>query len=162
MAKRSAGILLFRHVDDGVEVFLVHPGGPFWRGKDTAAWSIPKGEIDEGEAPLSAAQREFAEETGLTLPAGNPLALDPVKQPSGKIVHAWAFEGDADPSAVVSNTFSLEWPPRSGHSEQFPEIDRAQWFPLGEARTKLHKGQVPLVDQLEALLEITVRKRRST
>jgi predicted NUDIX family NTP pyrophosphohydrolase len=154
VAKQSAGILLFRRTAGGVEVFLVHPGGPFWNGKDAAAWSIPKGEPGEDEALLSAAQREFAEETGLSLPKGEPLALDPVKQPSGKIVHAWALEGDADPSAVTSNSFTLEWPPRSGRREAFPEIDRAQWYSLSEARAKLHKGQVPLLDQLEAMLNV--------
>jgi predicted NUDIX family NTP pyrophosphohydrolase len=150
MPKQSAGLLLYRR-GDGIEVFLVHPGGPFWAGKDAHAWSVPKGEFVGGEDALSAARREFAEETGLSID-GTFLALAPVKQPGGKIVHAWAVEGDCDPAAVKSNSFSLEWPPRSGRMQEFPEVDRAAWFPLAVAREKIHKGQVALLDALEAML----------
>jgi predicted NUDIX family NTP pyrophosphohydrolase len=150
MPKQSAGLLLYRRGDE-LEVFLVHPGGPFWAGKDAHAWSIPKGEFGVGEDPLSAARREFAEETGLPID-GTFVALTPVKQPGGKVVHAWAVEGDCDPAAVVSNSFTLEWPPRSGRMQAFPEIDRAAWFPVAVAREKIHKGQVALLDALETML----------
>ncbi|MGE0116926.1 MAG: NUDIX domain-containing protein [Dongiaceae bacterium] len=147
MPKQSAGLLLYRR-RDGLQVFLVHPGGPFWAGKDAHAWSIPKGEIAEGEDPLQAARREFAEETGLAVD-GRFLPLTPRRQPGGKIVHAWAVEADCDPAAVRSNSFALEWPPRSGRMQEFPEIDRAAWFPLAVAREKIHKGQAALLDELE-------------
>lgn len=150
MPKRSAGLLLYRR-RDGLEVFLVHPGGPFWAGKDAHAWSIPKGEIADGEDALQAARREFAEETGLAVD-GRFRPLTPRRQPGGKIVHAWALEADCDPAAVRSNSFTLEWPPRSGRQQEFPEIDRAAWFPLAVARGKSHKGQVALLDELEALI----------
>jgi len=149
--KQSAGLLMYRRRDGRVEVFLVHPGGPFWAKKDAAAWSIPKGEFAADEDPLAAAQREFAEETGLT-PSGPFAALAPIKQTGGKTVQAWAVEGDCDPAAVRSNTFTIEWPPRSGRRQEFPEVDRAEWFTLGVARNKIHKGQVALLDQLERLL----------
>jgi predicted NUDIX family NTP pyrophosphohydrolase len=151
MAKQSAGLLLYRRGGGEPEVFLVHPGGPFWAKKDAHAWSIPKGEFGAGEDPLSAARREFAEETGLPID-GAFLALPPVKQPGGKVVQAWAVEGDCDPGMVKSNSFTLEWPPRSGRMQVFPEVDRAAWFPLAVAREKIHKGQVAILDALEAML----------
>lgn len=151
MPRESAGLLLFRRWAGAAEVFLVHPGGPFWAGKDDHAWSIPKGEFMAGEAPLAAARREFAEETSLSVD-GDFIALPPCKQPGGKIVHAFAVEGDCDAAAVKSNSFTLEWPPRSGRHQEFPEVDRAAWFPLAAARVKIHKGQTPLIDALERLL----------
>jgi predicted NUDIX family NTP pyrophosphohydrolase len=151
MAKASAGLLMYRHRGGGVEVFLVHPGGPFWARKDKAAWSIPKGEIDPGEEPLAAARREVEEETGLVV-EGQLRPLAPVRQPGGKVVHAFAIEAEADPAKVRSNTFEMEWPPRSGRTQAFPEIDRAAWFPLDLAREKIHKGQIPLLEELGALL----------
>jgi len=153
MAKRSAGLLLFRESPRGVEVLLVHPGGPFWAKKDEGAWSIPKGEFDDDEDALVAARREFEEETGATAPDGETFALDPVRQPSGKVVHAWAIRGDFDPEHLTSNTFSMEWPPRSGRSADFPEVDRAEWFSWDRALIKMQKGQRPILDQLRALLE---------
>jgi predicted NUDIX family NTP pyrophosphohydrolase len=149
--KESAGLLLFRRGEDGPQIFLVHPGGPFWARKDEHAWSIPKGELDGGEDPLTGARREFAEETGLSVD-GDFSALPPCKQSGGKVVHAFAVEADADPAAVKSNLFELEWPPRSGRRQEFPEIDRASWFPLAAARRKIHKGQLPLLDELERRL----------
>lgn len=148
MTKRSAGLLLFREANGRREVLLVHPGGPFWAKKDAGAWSIPKGELGEKEDPLTAARREFEEETGVR-PVGEALALEPRRQPGGKLVYAWAMRGDLDPAAVKSTTFSMEWPPRSGRRQEFPEIDRAAWFTLEEARTKILKGQVPFLDDLE-------------
>ena len=147
MPKESAGLLVFRRTPGGLEVLLAHPGGPFWAKKDEGAWSIPKGELAAGEDPLAAALREFEEETGVII-AGTPLALQPVRQPSGKIIRAWALEGDLDPATVKSNTFSLEWPPRSGRQQEFPEIDRVAWLPVEEARRKIVPGQVPLLEQL--------------
>jgi predicted NUDIX family NTP pyrophosphohydrolase len=152
-AARSAGILLHRRGIDGIEVLLVHPGGPFWARKDLGAWSIPKGELDEGEDPRACALREFAEETGTRLPDGALEELGSVKLKSGKLVLAFAAAGDLDPAAVRSNTFELEWPPRSGRTQSFPEIDRAEWFGLRAAREKLNPAQAELVDRLEALLE---------
>jgi len=149
--KESAGLLLFRRGEDGPQIFLVHPGGPFWARKDEHAWSIPKGELDSGEDPLSAARREFVEETGLSAD-GDFIALAARKQSGGKVIHAFAIEGDCDPAAVKSNTFELEWPPRSGRRQEFPEVDRAAWFSLATARTKIHKGQAPLIDELERIL----------
>ena len=151
MAKESAGLLLFRRGARGPEVFLVHPGGPFWAKKDEHAWSIAKGEFAADEDPLTAARREFAEEPGLPV-TGTFVALSPCRQPGGKIVHGFAVEGDCDPAAVKSNMFTIEWPPRSGRRQEFPEIDRAAWFPLDGARSKIHKGQVPLLDELERML----------
>src|SRR5215472_2928859 len=133
MAKISAGLLLYRVRHGALEVFLVHPGGPFWVKKDAGAWSIPKGEAAAGEALLTAAQREFREETGLAV-AGDFRALAPVRQPSGKVVHAWAIEADCDAGAIRSNTFEMEWPPRSGRRQVFPEVDRAAWLDLATAR----------------------------
>jgi len=143
---------MYRHGPDGVEVFLVHPGGPFWARKDAGAWSIPKGEyLAESEDALDAARREFEEETG-TLPRGEFAGLGSVKQPGGKVVAAWAFEGDADPAAIRSNTFTLEWPPKSGKQREFPEVDRAGWFPLHAAAEKILKGQLGFLQRLAELL----------
>ncbi|MGH8676821.1 MAG: NUDIX domain-containing protein [Burkholderiales bacterium] len=150
MPKQSAGILLYRR-GPRLEVFLVHPGGPFWAGKDDGAWSIPKGEFDEGEEPLAAARREFAEETGFAV-SGHFTALQPVKQKGGKIVYAFAIEGDCDAQAIRSNTFEMEWPRGSGKSVAFPEADRAQWFESQLAKRKLNPAQANLIDQLQALL----------
>lgn len=150
MPTNAAGLLLFRH-RPGLEVLLVHMGGPFWAKKDEGAWSIPKGEIADGEDPLSAARREFEEETGAR-PPGECLPFDPVRQASGKVVHAWAVEGDFDPAALRSNTFSMEWPPRSGRRQEFPEVDLADWFSIENARRKIVKGQIPLLDQLPDIL----------
>jgi predicted NUDIX family NTP pyrophosphohydrolase len=152
MAKQSAGLLLFRKTSVDVEVLLVHPGGPFWAKKDAGAWSIPKGEFDPGEDPLAAARREFAEETGAS-PSGEAIALAPVRQSGGKVVYAWAMNADFDPAALKSNTFSLEWPPKSGRRQEFPEVDRAAWFPLEEAQKKILKVQTPLIEQLRDVLE---------
>lgn len=150
MARQSAGLLLYRRRGVGIEVFLIHPGGPFWASKDDGAWSIPKGEFTD-EDPLDAARREFHEETGFAA-AGDFEPLEPIKQAGGKIVHAWAVEGDCDAEAIVSNTFTMEWPPRSGQRSTFPEVDRAAWFPLPEGRGKILKSQRPLLDQLETML----------
>ncbi|MBN2132780.1 MAG: NUDIX domain-containing protein [Sedimentisphaerales bacterium] len=147
MARQSAGLLMYRRRRDRVEVFLVHSGGPFWARKDRGAWSIPKGEFTAEEDALAAARREFEEETGLAV-AGTFAPLEPVKQAGGKIVHAWAVAGDCDPAAIQSNTFSMEWPPRSGRQQDFPEVDRADWFPIERARDKILKSQRPLLDQL--------------
>lgn len=151
LIKQSAGILLYRQTSTGLEVFLVHPGGPFWAKKDKAAWSIPKGEYEEGEAPLDAAKRELTEETGIKID-GPLLDLGELRQPSSKVVRAWATEQDCDPSSISSNTFTLEWPPKSGKQQEFPEIDRADWFPTSIARVKLHKGQVGFIDKLRESL----------
>jgi len=141
MPKTSAGLLLYRVTNGAVEVFLVHPGGPFWVRKDDGVWSIPKGEFEPGEDPLDAAKREFTEETSLTA-SGEFVPLKPLKQPSGKIVHAWAVEGDADPARVRSNTFAFK-------GREYPEVDRAAWFGLADARKKILKGQAGFLDQLE-------------
>lgn len=151
MPKTSAGLLMYRLRPGGPEVLLVHPGGPFWRNKDRGAWSLPKGEAEGDEDLLAAGRREFEEELGLKA-AGAFLELHPVRQKAGKTVHAWAFEGDCDPAAIVSNTFTMEWPPRSGRQAAFAEIDRAAFFPLDEAREKINAGQVPLLDELAARL----------
>ncbi|NNE75024.1 MAG: NUDIX domain-containing protein, partial [Acidimicrobiales bacterium] len=151
MAKTSAGLLLFRRGDAGIEVLLVHPGGPFWANKDEHAWSIPKGEYDERDDPAEAAEREFTEELGSSAPAGPRLDLGEVKQ-SNKTVRVWAVEADFDAASVVSNTFEMEWPPKSGTMRRFPEIDRAAWFPLDDAPSKLHKGQASVVTKLRVAL----------
>jgi predicted NUDIX family NTP pyrophosphohydrolase len=151
MAKESAGILLYRRRGGTLEVFLVHPGGPFWVKRDEGAWSIPKGEADPGEDLLARATTEFREETGFAPPpALRPLA--PVKQAGGKVVHAFAALGDCDADAIKSNTFTLEWPPRSGKYRSFPEVDRAAWFDLATARRKINQGQAPLLDALERMV----------
>ncbi len=147
MAKRSAGLLVFRFDGAQLEVLLVHPGGPFWANKDEGAWSIPKGEFDDLEDPLAAAKREFEEELG-NVPEGDFLPLEPVKQAGGKTVVAWAIEADFDVRAMTSNTFRMEWPPRSGRMQEFPEVDRAAWFAGEQARRKILKGQLPLLDGL--------------
>ena len=147
--RRSAGLLPYRLRGDLLEVFLVHPGGPFWAKKDDGAWSIPKGEYLDGEDPLAVAQREFTEETGLVA-AGPFHDLGEVKQPGGKLVRAWACKGDHDPAAMVSNRFTLEWPPRSGRFREFPEVDRCGWFDVAAARKKILKGQLPLLGRLAA------------
>jgi predicted NUDIX family NTP pyrophosphohydrolase len=147
MGKTSAGILVYRFRDGTLEVFLVHPGGPFWRKRDMGAWSIPKGEFAEAEEPFGAAKREFREETGFVI-EGTFIALTPLKQPSGKLVYAWAVEGDCDTLSVQSNTFRLEWPPRSGKYEEFPEVDRAAWLPIPEATHKILPGQRGLLAEL--------------
>ena len=167
MGRASAGLLLFRFSGrfsgpfpgrslgrrdgDSLEVFLVHPGGPFFRNKDEGVWSIPKGELNDGEAALDAARREFREETGFS-PEGDFLPLSPVRQASGKVVQAWAIEGDFDPARLRSNTFEREWPPGSGRLQQFPEVDRAAWFRPGEAERRINSGQAPLIGELLALL----------
>ena len=151
MAKTSAGLLVFRIKQKRLEVFLVHPGGPFWKKKDTGAWSIPKGEFEAPEQPLDAAIREFEEETGFSV-KGEFIPLTPVKQPGGKIVYAWAIEGDFDAAKVNSNTFTITWPPGSGKKQQFPEIDRADWFDIPDAIEKILKGQIPLLEELRKLM----------
>lgn len=151
MAKKiTAGLLLYRRREE-LEVFLVHPGGPFWVRKDAGTWSLPKGELAEGENPLQAAKREFTEETGFLID-GRFLPLDPVKQAGGKVVHAWAVEADCDPSRLCSNLFSMEWPPKSGRMQQFPEADRGGWFTIAAAREKILPAQGKFLDQLLLLL----------
>jgi predicted NUDIX family NTP pyrophosphohydrolase len=153
MAKVSAGLLLYRRRQGRLEVLLVHPGGPFWAGKDRGAWSIPKGEVEPGEDLLTRARQELREETGLTAEGPfTPLAL--VKQ-LGKVVHAWAAEGEGDVSAITSNTFQIEYPPRSGRFRSFPEVDKARWFDLATAREKILNSQRDLLDQLERMLDRT-------
>jgi predicted NUDIX family NTP pyrophosphohydrolase len=152
MAKQSAGILLYRMGGGGPEVLLVHPGGPFWAKRDAGAWSIPKGEYDAGEAPLAAAVREFEEELGSAPPAGAPIELGTVRQAGGKLVTAWALQGDFDPAGLRSNSFSMEWPPRSGETREFPEVDRAEWFSLAEARKRILPAQAAFIDRLDEIL----------
>ncbi len=147
MSKKSGGILPFRFRDNRLEVMLVHPGGPFWAGKDDNAWSISKGLFEEGESPLEAAKREFKEETGFEVD-GDFIELGEIRQPSGKIVYAWAVEKDLDESKIVSNKFSMEWPRRSGIRREFPEVDRAAWFDIRSAREKILKGQQGFIDRL--------------
>ena len=149
MPKRSAGLLLFRRRNHELQVLLIHPGGPLWVKKDEGAWSIPKGEIENGEDPLAAARREFNEELGSPV-AGEFIELTPIRQASGKFVHAWAVEGDFDPATLTSVLFSMEWPPRSGRQQHFPEVDRAEWFTIDEAKRKINKAQIALLDQLNS------------
>ncbi|HEY2040510.1 MAG TPA: NUDIX domain-containing protein [Edaphobacter sp.] len=156
MPKQSAGLLMYRHIEKQLEVFLVHPGGPFWVKKDLGAWTIPKGEFAEDENALDAAQREFREETGFTA-QGNFFALGTIKQAGGKTVYAWAFEGDCDPAALVSNLCTIEWPPRSGRTMEIPEADRGAWFTISEAREHIHKNQAEFLVRLrEHLSSATV------
>jgi len=145
-------LLLYRIRDSAVEVFLVHPGGPFWAKKDEGAWSIPKGEFADDEQPLSAATREFQEETGFSM-EGNFMALAPLKQRSGKLVYAWALEGDCDAGAIKSNLFSMEWPPRSGKRQEYPEVDRASWFTLESAKRRIVPGQIAFLEELQQMLD---------
>lgn len=149
---RSAGILLYRGSGSALEVLLVHPGGPLWARRDDGAWSIPKGEYEPGEDPLAAARREFAEELGVEAPRGSPLALGEVRQKAGKLVSAFALAGELDPGAIVSNMFTLEWPPRSGRMREFPEVDRAEWFELAQARRRINPAQAELLERLAAAL----------
>jgi predicted NUDIX family NTP pyrophosphohydrolase len=148
MAKRSAGILPFRGRGPALRLLLVHPGGPFWAKKDLGAWSIPKGECEQGEDALAVARREFEEELGSPVPAGDAIELGELVQPSGKVITAFAIEGDFDASRLKSNLFEMEWPPKSGRLQSFPEIDRAQWFTLEEMREKILPGQRPFIDRL--------------
>ena len=151
MAIRSAGVLLYRRDWDGVRVLLIHPGGPFWRGKDAGAWQIPKGMIEPDEEPEAAARREAEEELGQAI-VGNMIALPEIRQKAGKWVHAFAVEQHIDPATIISNTFEVEWPPRSGLRQSFPEVDAARWMTLAEAREYMLASQLPLLDALEALL----------
>jgi predicted NUDIX family NTP pyrophosphohydrolase len=149
MAAKSAGLLLYRRTDQGVvEVLIAHPGGPFWAGKDEGAWTVPKGEYDPGDDPLAAAYREFREETGFDAPDGATISLGELRQPGGKRVTVWALEGNLDVARASSNTFEIEWPPRSGQVRAFPEVDRLEWAEVSLARTKLLPGQVPFLDRL--------------
>jgi predicted NUDIX family NTP pyrophosphohydrolase len=147
MPKRSAGLLLYRRNDAGLEVFLVHPGGPHWSKKDLGAWSIPKGEYTDAEDPLAAAKREFSEETGFTVD-GIFVALGSIKQTGGKVVSVWALEGDCDPAKLTSNLCQLQWPPRSGKTIEFPEVDRGEWFSLHEAHDRILPSQSPMLMRL--------------
>ncbi len=140
--------MLFRETLGHLGVLLVHPGGPFWAKKDEGSWSIPKGELEENEDPLTTAMREFEEETGFAV-AGKPIPLEPLRQPGGKVVYAWAMKGDLDPARLKSNTFSMEWPPKSGRQQEFPEIDRAEWFTIESAMQKILKGQAGFLTQLQ-------------
>jgi predicted NUDIX family NTP pyrophosphohydrolase len=151
MAAASAGILLYRHSGNDILVLLVHPGGPFWARRDLGAWSIPKGEFDANEEPADAARREFAEELGVDL-TGEVQPLGEIRQKGGKRVVGFVVEGDLDVAAIRSNTFEIEWPPRSGRMQSFPEIDRAEWFDLDAARKKMIPGQLPFLDRLEMLI----------
>ena len=152
MTEHSAGILLYRRARGGLEVLLVHPGGPYWQKRDAGAWQIPKGKIDEGEELLATALREFREELGVVLDCTGAKALTRIRQAAGKWVDTFAVEGDLDADAIVSETFEMEWPPRSGRVQTYPEIDRARWFAIYEARDKMLASQIPLLDELEALV----------
>jgi predicted NUDIX family NTP pyrophosphohydrolase len=152
MAKKSAGLIMYRINNHTLEVLLMHPGGPFWSKKDLGAWTIPKGEYEPDEEPLQAAGREFTEETGLE-PRGSFIALTPVRQRGGKLVSAWAFGGDCDPGSLRSNTFTMEWPPRSGKMAEFPEIDRAAWYTIEEAQKRILPAQLPFLEELNAILQ---------
>jgi predicted NUDIX family NTP pyrophosphohydrolase len=154
MSNESSGILLYRQENDQLEVLLVHPGGPFWKKKDLGAWSIPKGEFED-EDPLSAAKREFEEEIGTPID-GVMIALGPQEQKAGKVVHAWAVEGDLNPEEIRSNTFEMEWPPKSGRKQVFPEIDRAEWFPVQKALQKINQAQAAFIQELIEKLDIQV------
>jgi predicted NUDIX family NTP pyrophosphohydrolase len=149
--KSSAGLILYRLRDGALEVLLVHPGGPFWAGKDSGAWTIPKGELGPEEDPLAAARREFGEELGFS-PGGDFIPLGSITQKAGKVVQAWAFEGDCDPSRIKSNSFMIEWPPRSGKQQAFPEVDRAAFFGIEEARSKINPAQIELLSRLQEIV----------
>jgi predicted NUDIX family NTP pyrophosphohydrolase len=148
MAKRSAGILMYRGKGPKLELLLVHPGGPFWAKKDQGAWSVPKGEYEPGEDSIAVARREFEEELGSPPPQGSFIELGELVQPSRKVITAFAVQGDLDPAKLTSNHFELEWPPKSGRKQSFPEVDRAAWFPPAEAREKIQSGQAPFIDRL--------------
>lgn len=152
LSKESAGLLLYRGEPPNIEVLLVHPGGPFWKRRDEGAWSIPKGEIEQGETAIDVARREFAEELGRPAPISAPASLGSIRQAGGKVVHAWAAPGDLDVSRIESSTFSMEWPPSSGRMQTFPEVDRAAWFDLGTARRMILTAQSTFLDRLEQLL----------
>jgi predicted NUDIX family NTP pyrophosphohydrolase len=152
--RKSAGILLYRKKEKQIQVFLVHPGGPFWKNKDSGAWSIPKGEFDDDEKPLMAARREFEEETGKKI-SGDFIELIPIKQKAGKMVYAWAVEGDINADEIVSNIFKVEWPYKSGKWQSFPEVDKAGWFTLGEANEKINPAQAAWLVDLESRLNDT-------
>ncbi len=160
MPKLSAGLLMFRRANTGIEVLLVHPGGPFWQKKDIGSWSVPKGEYEKGEDPLEAAKREFEEETGVA-PRGDFISLEEVKQSSGKVIAVWALEGNCSAEQVRSNTFQMEWPPRSGKLQEFPEVDRAGWFSLEEARDRISKGQVSFIEKFINRLNYVPNANRS-
>ena len=153
MAKKSAGILMYRFLEEKLEIFLVHPGGPIWKNKDQGAWSIPKGEFED-EDPLQAAKREFFEETGMSV-EGEFKALTPVTQKNGKRVYAWATEGNVDPEKIKSNEFEMEWPPKSGRRAKFPEIDKAGWFPADVALRKINSGQAAIIRELAQILGVS-------
>ena len=153
MAKISAGTLLYRLHEGAIEVFLVHPGGPFWASKDEGAWSVPKGLPEDAEELLDAALREWVEETGFDTPESEPISLGSIRQKGGKTVHAWAFEGDVDPDDLASDSFEIEWPPRSGRRQSFPEVDRAGWFDLQTASRKLNPAQIAFLDRLRDRIE---------
>lgn len=157
VAKQSAGIVVYRKTGKGVEVLIVHPGGPFWAKKDKGAWSIPKGEYEDGE-PLDTAKREYREETGHDAPEGDYTELGSVKNKSGKTIHAWAVEGDLDITKLASNTFSVEWPPKSGQQQEYPEVDRAGWFTPEKAMQKLNPAQAPFVERLLEQLDLKLDK----
>jgi predicted NUDIX family NTP pyrophosphohydrolase len=152
MPRISAGLLMYRMKDGALQVLLAHPGGPYFAKKDDGEWTIPKGEPDTGEDLLPAARREFTEETGLAA-AGPFIPLAPVQQKGGKVVHSWAFAGDCDPTTLKSNNFAMEWPPKSGRQQEFPEIDRAEWFDLATARKKIKEGQEGLIEELSAIVQ---------
>lgn len=152
MPKQSAGLLLYRRCEGALQFLLVHPGGPLWKNKDDGAWSIPKGELQPGEEPLLAAQREVSEELGFC-PDGNFIELTPIMQKAGKVVRAWAVEADWDPVKLKSNSFTLQWPPRSGKLQEFPEVDRAEYFEMSTARIKINPAQVPLLEELDRKLK---------
>jgi predicted NUDIX family NTP pyrophosphohydrolase len=160
MAQNSAGIIMYRYQNNMLQVFLVHPGGPFWVNKDFGAWSIPKGLIDQNEDAFEAAKREFEEETGFTI-RDHAIKLSPVKLKGGKVVQAWAVEGNCDPSALKSNTFVIEWPAGSGRQREFPEVDRAAWFDVKGAQKKINQGQIPFIEELHLLLSKESEGRNS-
>lgn len=150
--KKSAGILLYRFVFNEIQFFLVHPGGPFWKNKDAGAWTIPKGELEENEDALAAAKREFKEETGQEI-VGNFIPLTPIKQKGGKMIYAWATEGNIDADNITSNSFKIQWPPKSGKLIDVPEVDKAGWFSVAKAKQKINPGQIPLIDELLDLIK---------
>ncbi len=150
--KKSAGLLLYRCLENRIEFFLVHPGGPFWKNKDIGAWTIPKGELEDEENALETAKREFKEETG-TFIDGNFITLTPVKQRAGKLVYAWAIEGNIDSESIISNTFNIQWPPKSGKWIDLPEVDKAGWFSIEESKQKINPAQIPLIDEMLELIK---------